>query len=138
MRTQTRDPGTEAPALTAEHMRRTIMSVFHAYETGDRAAVEAAIADEFSFTSPYDDAIDREEYFRRCWPHNETTRAMKVERIFIEGDAAFVTYLGLNTSGGSFRNTEYFVFRAGKIASVEVYFGPEYRNGAMEPASPKH
>jgi ketosteroid isomerase-like protein len=134
MRTETRAPGTEVPAMTAEHMRRTIMSVFHAYETGERAAVETAIADDFSFTSPYDDAIDREEYFRRCWPNNETTRTMKVERIFIEGDAAYVTYLALNTSGRSFRNTEYFVFRAGKIASVEVYFGPEYRNGAMQAA----
>ena len=109
------------------------MSIFRAYEAGDRDAVEKVIAEDFSFTSPYDDALDREEYFRRCWPNNETTRAMKVERIFVEGDAAYVTYLGQNTSGQSFRNTEYFVFRGGKIASVEVYCGPEYRNGAMQP-----
>ena len=45
---------------------------------------------------------------------------MNLERVVIEGDAAYVTYLGTNTSGRSFRNTEYLIFRGGKIASVDV------------------
>jgi len=130
MRTEILPPN-EIPAMTADHMRRAIAQAFSAYENDDRAALEDVIADDFSFTSPYDDAIGREEYFRRCWPNHETIATMQIERVFIDGDAAFVTYLGTNTSGRSFRNTEYMTFRTGRIASVDVYFGAEYRDGVF-------
>lgn len=129
-------PSNEIPAMTADHMRHTIAKAYAAYANSDRAAIEEAIAEDFTFTSPYDDAIDRAEYFRRCWPNHEITADTKVERVFIDGDSAYVTYLMTNTSGRSFRNTEYLTFRAGRIARVEVYFGPEYRNGVMMPATP--
>jgi ketosteroid isomerase-like protein len=119
----------EAPAMTADHMRRTIATAFRAYETDDRAALEEVLADDLTFTSPYDDAIDRKTYFERCWPNHETIATMELQRIVIEGDAAYVTYLGTDISGRQFRNTEYFTFRNGKIASVEVYVGPEYHDG---------
>lgn len=128
-------PANEAPPMTAEHMRRLIVSAYRAYETGDRAAIEAAIAPDFSFTSPYDDAIDREAYFERCWPNHETTASMHIERVVIEGDAAFVTYVMTSTSGQTFRNTEFLVFRGGKIASVDVYFGPEFQGGQFIPSA---
>lgn len=130
MRTEILPPN-EIPAMTADHMRRAISQAFEAYENNNRDAIEQVIAEDFSFTSPYDDAIGREEYFRRCWPNHETIATIQIERIFIDADAAFVTYLGTSTSGRSFRNTEYMTFRAGKIASVDVYFGAEYRDGAF-------
>jgi len=137
MNTEILPHGAEAPPMTAEHMRRAIMDAFNAYETDDRAKLEAVIADQFAFTSPYDDAIDRAAYFQRCWPNHTNLERMKVERIFVEGDAAYVTYLATNKSGRAFRNTEYFTFRGGKIASVTVFFGPEYYDGRMQPADPK-
>jgi ketosteroid isomerase-like protein len=130
-------PANEAPAMTAEHMRRLIVGAYEAYESGDRSAIEAAIGPDFSFTSPYDDAIDRRAYFERCWPAHETTESMQVERVVIDGDAAYVTYLMTDTSGQSSLNTEYLTFRSGKIASVEVYFGPRYRNGRLVPSQPR-
>ena len=131
-------PPNEMPAMTADHMRRAIVAAYGAYETHDRDTLERLIAPDFTFTSPYDDGIDRNEYFRRCWPNHETTAKMKVERVVIEGNSAFVTYLGKSTSGRSFRNTEYLTFRGGKIASVEVYFGAEYRDGHFEAAELRH
>lgn len=119
----------EMPAMTAEHMRRLIATAFDAYVTGDRNALESAIGADFTFTSPYDDAIDREGYFQRCWPNHHTIAAQKVERIVIEGDSAYVTYLCTTTSGRSFRNTEFMTFSNGQIASVDVYFGAQYRDG---------
>ena len=38
----------------------------------DRAAIEALIADDFRFTSPLDNRLDRRTYFARCWPTSET------------------------------------------------------------------
>jgi ketosteroid isomerase-like protein len=131
-------PAGEMPAMTADHMRQAIAAAYGAYETDDRETLERLIAPEFTFTSPYDDGIDREAYFQRCWPNHETIAKMKVERVFIEGDGAFVTYLGTSTSGWSFRNTEYLTFRGGKIASVEVYFGAEYRDGRFLAAEMRH
>lgn len=114
----------EMPDMTAEHRRRAIHAVYEAYENDDRDALEQVIAEDFSFTSPYDNAIDREEYFQRCWPNHKTPASMMLERIVIDGDGAYITYVGTNTSGRSFRNTEYMTFRNGKIASVDVFFGP--------------
>lgn len=130
-------PQNDIPGMTAEHMRRAIAQICEAYETGDRVLAESLIADDFTFTSPYEDAIGRAAYFRRCWPNAQTTARMKVERIVIDGDGAYVTYLATNTSGRSFRNSEYMTFRGGQIASVEVYFGPEFGGaGAMVKRQP--
>lgn len=46
---------------------------YRAFETGDRAFVENNLAPGFTFTSPFDDHIGREAYFRRCWRDNPCT-----------------------------------------------------------------
>jgi len=38
------------------------------FASGDRAAVERCLADDFSFSSPLDVGLDRAGYFERCWP----------------------------------------------------------------------
>ena len=44
-----------------------IRAIFAAYLANDRKAVENHLTDDFRFTSPYDDAIDKATYFERCW-----------------------------------------------------------------------
>jgi len=44
-----------------------------AYVTKDRSAIEPLIADDFHFTSPLDNRINRATYFERCWPNSERT-----------------------------------------------------------------
>ena len=44
---------------------------YEAYVRKDRAAIEALIADDFHFTSPLDNRIDRITYFARCWPNSQ-------------------------------------------------------------------
>jgi hypothetical protein len=43
-----------------------------AYADKDRAAIEALIADDYHFTSPIDNALDRKTYFELCWPNSKT------------------------------------------------------------------
>ena len=45
----------------------------------------------------------------------------------------FVLYKVLTKDGKEFRNTEFLTFDGDKIASVNVYFGAAYRNGAFVP-----
>jgi ketosteroid isomerase-like protein len=108
-----------------------VRGIFAAYLANDRKAVEAALSDDFRFTSPYDDAIDKPTYFERCWRNSEWIERHELERIVAEGDGAFVTYLCVAKSGKQFRNTEFFRFTDDKVRSIDVYFGATYQNGAF-------
>ena len=94
------------------------------------------MSDDFTFTSPYDDAIDKATYFVRCWPNSERIREHVIERIFVQGDEAYVTYLARIVDGSEFRNTEFFSFRGDKVAGVTVYFGANYRDGRFVGQAP--
>ena len=108
-----------------------IRAVFAAYLSNDRKAVEDALTDDFRFTSPYDDEIDKATYFARCWRNTDWIERHELERIFVEGDEAFVTYKCLAKGGKNFRNTEFFSFEGDKIKRIDVYFGATYENGAF-------
>jgi hypothetical protein len=42
-----------------------------AYVDKDRTAIETLIADDYHFTSPINNALDRETYFELCWPNSK-------------------------------------------------------------------
>jgi ketosteroid isomerase-like protein len=94
-----------------------------AYANSDRSANESVIADDFHFTSPLDNRIDRAAYFERCWPNHEGIASFRFVRMIEAGDEVIVTYEGTGVSGNVFRNTEVLTIREGKIVDVEVYFG---------------
>jgi ketosteroid isomerase-like protein len=96
---------------------------YRAFVEKDRATMEALLADDFHFTSPLDNRIDREIYFKRCWPNNKTIVDFDFVHLAGAGEQAFVTYEGQKSDGGRFRNTEILTVRDGKIVEVEVYFG---------------
>ena len=108
-----------------------IRALFAAYLSNDRKAVEDAFTDDFRFTSPYDDEIDKATYFARCWRVTDWIERHQLERILVEGDEAFVTYRCVAKGGKSFRNTEFFSFEGGKIKRIDVYFGATYQDGAF-------
>ena len=98
-------------------------AAYEAYVTKDRAALENIIAEEFHFTSPLDNRLDRETYFRRCWPNSKVIEEFDFINLVTDGDRVFVTYVGRNTDGRRFRNTEILTIRDWHIVDVEVYFG---------------
>ena len=113
-----------------------VRACFEAFRDRRRTDAEAVIADDFTFTSPYDDAIDRAAYFDRCWPNGDRFASFDIGRVVVDGDAAFVTYLATLVDGVSFRNTEYLTVRDGQVTSVNVYFGPTYRDGRFVAQKP--
>jgi ketosteroid isomerase-like protein len=100
-----------------------VRRAYAAYETKDRAALEAVVADSFTFTSPQDDRIDRRTYFERCWPFNEEVEYFRIEKLFVQGNEAFVRYACKPKDRAAFRNTEFFRVENGKIVEVQVFFG---------------
>ncbi|MDB5393352.1 MAG: nuclear transport factor 2 family protein [Rhodospirillales bacterium] len=100
-----------------------ILQAFRAYETKDRSLIEPILGADLTFSSPRDDRIDRTVYFDRCWPNADQFRKFHIEKLFVEGDEAFVRYLCEPFTGDRFRNTEYFRVSGGKIVEIDVYFG---------------
>ena len=108
-----------------------IRGVFAGYLSNDRKAIEDSLADDFHFTSPYDDQIDKATYFERCWRNSGWIERHELEKIFVEGNEAFVTYNCIAKDGKSFRNTEFFTFEGDRVKRIDVYFGATYENGAF-------
>ncbi len=108
-----------------------IRALFAAYLSNDREAVENAFTEDFRFTSPYDHEIDKVTYFERCWRNTGWIERHELEKIFIQGDEAFVIYKCVTKGGRSFRNTEFFAFEGEEIKRIEVYFGATYQNGVF-------
>ena len=106
-----------------------IRSLFSAFRSNNRRVAEELLNDDFRFTSPYDDAIDKATWFERCWPNSERIRMHDIEKIFVQGDEAFVLYKCISNDGDEFRNTEFFRFDGDRISQVSVYFGATYKDG---------
>lgn len=106
-----------------------IRGYFAAYKSRDRKHLEQALAEDFTFTSPYDDKIDKATYFERCWPNSDRIHGHIIEKIFEQGDEAFVLYRCITNEGKEFRNTEFFTFKGDQLKQVQVYFGAGYKNG---------
>jgi ketosteroid isomerase-like protein len=96
---------------------------YDAYVQKDRKVIEALIADDFHFTSPLDNHIDRATYFDRCWPNSEKIASFNFVRLVPDGNDVLVTYEGRTTDGQQFQNTEILTIRGSQIVNVEVYFG---------------
>jgi ketosteroid isomerase-like protein len=114
----------------------TIRRIFAAYLANDRQFVEDAFSDDFRFTSPYDDALDKPAYFERCWKNSDWIERHELEKVFVEGDEAFVTYRCIAKDGRTFRNTEFIVFDGNKVKRIDVYFGAAYQHGAFVKQQP--
>jgi ketosteroid isomerase-like protein len=96
---------------------------YRAFEVRDRAFFETHLREDFTFTSPFDDRIDRETYFERCWPNGERLLHFHFDAIAVNGDTVFVLYRCETKSGDTFRNTEILTFERNRLKSVDVFFG---------------
>ena len=100
-----------------------IRTYFAAFLAQDRKMLEEGLSDDFTFTSPRDDHISKATFFERCLPGSENFRRLQIEKIFVEGNEAFMRYQAELKDGSTFRNTEYIRIEGNKIREVEVYFG---------------
>ena len=100
-----------------------VRACFEAYAEKDRAAIEALIADDYRFTSPLDNGLDRKAYFEICWPNSTSIKGFEYIYQSEDGDRAFIAYEGRTVDGKAFRNCEVHTVRNGKLVDTEVYFG---------------
>jgi ketosteroid isomerase-like protein len=103
--------------------RTVVRACMRAYVEKDRAAIEALLDDDYHFTSPIDNALDRRTYLEICWPNSKAMARLDSVYEIEDGDRAFVVYEGHTSTGKSFRNCEMHTVRNGKLIATEVYFG---------------
>jgi ketosteroid isomerase-like protein len=96
-----------------------------AYVDKDRAAIEALLDDDYHFTSPIDNALDRATYLQVCWPNSAAMVRFNLIYEVEDGDPAFIVYEALTSTDKRFRNSEVYTVRDGKLLATEVYFGWE-------------
>ncbi len=94
-------------------------------EKKDWGPFDALLADNFTFTSAAgDDHISKSTFKKQCWDTQiNFIDRVDLERVFANGNEAFVKYLCHTKNGKSFRNVEYLQLRDGKIGAIECYFG---------------
>ena len=101
----------------------TAKALFRAFVEKDRGAAAQIIADDFHFTSPLDNKIDRATYFSICWPNCRNITEFDFKHLVEDGERVFATYEAGSLTGHRFRNTEILTVKDGKVTAVEVYFG---------------
>ena len=110
---------------------QVVKKALQAYMDKDRDAIESVIADDYRFTSPLDNGLDRATYFSRCWPNSERMDDMRFIAGAESGDTAWVVYEAAS-SKKRFRNAEMHKTRDGKLVATEVYFGWDLPHPAAE------
>ena len=104
-----------------------VLAMFEAYCKQDAATAERLLADDFVFTSPQDDHIDRSTFMKVCFPTAERFVSQQVLDVAATtGDDVFVIYQYELQSGECFRNAELLTVRGDQLVETQVFFGGEY------------
>ena len=108
-------------ASTEEIVRR----FYKSWEKKDWGPFDILLAENFTFTSANDDDhISKSAFKANCWDtQKDYIHHFDIERLFAQGNEAFVKYLCHTTNGKTFRNTEYVRTRGEHIEAIECYFG---------------
>ena len=104
-----------------------VRRAFDAYMAQDAATADALLADDYVFTSPQDDHIDKAAFMERCFPTADRFVTQDIlELVDAAADGVFVLYEYELTTGERHRNTEYSIVREGRLAETQVYFGGRF------------
>jgi ketosteroid isomerase-like protein len=107
-----------------------VQTLFAAYDAGDRVTAEELLDEDFRFSSPRDDRIDKRAWFERCWPNSDKLCAFRIERLCERDDGeVFVRYSAERVADGvRFRNIELWRVVEGRVREIDVYFGRDLQS----------
>ena len=101
-----------------------VLLFFTAFHGQDLAAAEVLVADDFRFTSPQDDHLDRAQYFAKCFPTASRFVEQRMLELTESGDVVLLRYEYELADGTRWRNAEAItVDEGGRIHETQVYFG---------------
>ena len=103
---------------------KVVKAYYSGFEKHDWNAVASQFADGFTFTSPNnDDHISVEKFKDKCWGTNRFFKKVNYIKM-TESGSDLILLVEINTTDDKVvRNVDIFNFSAGKIKSIEVFFG---------------
>ena len=101
-----------------------VRMLVQSYLAQDATTADEMIADDFTFTSPQDDHIDKATFFERCFPASVQLDSYRlVDVVPTEGDVFIrYEYVSLQT-GKRHSNVEVHTVRDGQVTEIQVFFG---------------
>jgi ketosteroid isomerase-like protein len=100
-----------------------VRAAFEAYRAQDAERAVALLADDYVFTSPQDDHIDKAEFLRTCFPTADRFVSQEIVELVDGADGVFMLYEYVLRDGARHRNAEYIRVRDGQLVETQVYFG---------------
>jgi hypothetical protein len=101
-----------------------VTQLFEAFSKVERNDfVENLLSSSFTFSAPPDPLLNRDEFFKKCWPQGGNLKDVKYVRIIEKSDEIIVTHEYTKPDGSRGRNTDIVTFEGDKIIRLEVYFG---------------
>ncbi len=101
-----------------------VRTMFEAYLAKDRRTAVGLLADDFVFTSPQDDHIDKTAFMHRCFPTAARLVSQDIlELAAVSDDGVFIMYEYELKTGERHRNAEFITVRGGKLVETQVFFG---------------
>lgn len=107
-------------ALTPEE---TVLEFMRAFREQDATLAISLIADNFTFTSPQDDHLDRETWLQRCFPTADHFDSPVTTLQLVEVGGVVLHRYEYSVNGRTYRNVEATRVQDGLVHEVEVYFG---------------
>ncbi len=104
---------------------KIVRQYYAAWEKTDWRPLDSLLTDNFTFSSAAgDDHISKSVFKKQCWDtQNGHIDHFDLQKIFGNGDEAFVLYVCTTKNGKKFRNVEFLRLRGDKVEAVECYFG---------------
>jgi ketosteroid isomerase-like protein len=100
-----------------------VRAAFEAYRAQDAERATALLADDYVFTSPQDDHIDKADFMRTCFPTADRFVSQEIVELVDGSDGVFMLYEYVLTGSARHRNAEYSRVRDGQLVETQVYFG---------------
>jgi hypothetical protein len=101
-----------------------VLAAFNAYRTQDLATTERLVAEDFRFTSPQDDRIDKQAFLERCFPTADRFVSQVIVRLVpVDENEVFLLYEYELGSGERYRNVEHITVRDEQLQETQVFFG---------------
>ncbi len=101
-----------------------VRRMFEAYLAKDQRTAVGLLADDFVFTSPQDDRIDKTAFMQRCFPTAARLVSQEIlELAAVSDDGVFIMYEYELKTGERHRNAEFITVRGGKLVETQVFFG---------------
>ena len=101
----------------------TVLAFVRAFQEQDQHAAEALMHEDFVFTSPQDDHLDRTAWLERCFPTADHFDSPAVTLQIVETDGIVLHRYEYAVQGVRYRNLEATRVTDGTVHEVEVFFG---------------